>query len=88
MNFLRRIVNLVRSPKPEPEPESKAYAIVPSKDSSDLCIEHVSGVVIRIEEDGRVTVSSPSSLSLHAEGDLEISSNTHIGLVAPRIDLN
>ena len=81
MSILRRIANLVRSPKP--------YAIVPSpNESTDLCIEHVSGVVIRIEHDGRVIVSTPSSLALHADGDLEITSNTHIGLVAPRIDLN
>ncbi len=83
MGILRRLVDKVRGERPT------SYAIVPSPDdSTDLCIEHASGVVIRIENDGRVVVSSPSGLALHADGDLEITSNTHIGLVAPRIDLN
>ena len=83
MGFFRRLVDKVRGQS------SSTYAIVTSPDpNTDLCIEHASGVVIRIENDGRVVVSSPGDLAFHADGNLEISSNTHIGLVAPRIDLN
>lgn len=56
--------------------------------SSDLVITHRSGVVIQIKEDGTVLVASPSNLELYAKGNLQITSGTHIGLVAPRIDLN
>lgn len=87
MGLLRRLVDKVRNPTKSASTDT--FAIVPSPDgSTDLCIEHVSGVVIRIEHDGSVIVSTPSNLALHAEGNLEITSNTHIGLVAPRIDLN
>ena len=83
MGFLRKLVDKVRGQS------SPTYAIIPSPDDqTDLCIEHASGVVIRIETDGRVVVSSPNDLAFHADGNLEITSNTHIGLVAPRIDLN
>lgn len=82
MSILRRFREMVRPARP-------TYAIVPSpSETTDVCIEHVSGVTIRIEHDGRVIVSAPSSMAFHAEGDLQITSNTHIGLVAPRIDLN
>jgi hypothetical protein len=73
-----------------PEPRlPRPYTVVPvSSASTDVRIEHRSGVVIEIEHDGRVVVHTPSALHLHADGDLAITSDTHIGLAAPRIDLN
>ena len=68
---------------------TRSYAVVPvSSGPTDLRIEHRSGVVIEIEHDGRVVVHTPASLHLHATGELALSSDTHIGLAAPRIDLN
>lgn len=67
----------------------KHYSIQPVNSSStDLRIVHRTGVVIQIETDGSVIVSSANNLTLHAKGNLAIASDTHIGLVAPRIDLN
>ena len=82
MGILRRLADLVWSPE-------RTYEIIPVKsETTDLRIEHASGVVLQIEHDGTVLVSTAGALSLHADGDLEISSGTHIGLSAPRIDLN
>ena len=67
----------------------KSYAVVPiGSETTDVRIEHKSGVVVDIEHDGRVVIHTPASMHLHAVGNLEITSDTHIGLVAPRIDLN
>lgn len=80
--LLRRLARMIRRP-------TQTYEVIPVKSATtDLRIEHVSGVVIQIEHDGTVILNSPSSLQLHADGDLQISSDTHIGLSAPRIDLN
>jgi K+/H+ antiporter YhaU regulatory subunit KhtT len=69
--------------------KEKTYSIAEVNDSTtDLTIQHKTGVTIQIEKDGTVIVSSPSNLQLRAAGNLEIISGTHIGLVAPRIDLN
>ncbi|MEC7947585.1 MAG: hypothetical protein VX265_08440 [Myxococcota bacterium] len=57
-------------------------------ETTDIRIEHASGVVLEIEHDGTIVLSTPGALSLHADGELQLSSDTHIGLVAPRIDLN
>jgi hypothetical protein len=81
MSLRRRVATLTRTPK--------AFSIVPAPlPDGDLVIEHVSGVTVRIEPDGRVHITSPSSIQFHAVGDLQLSSDTHIGLYAPRIDLN
>jgi hypothetical protein len=65
------------------------YDIVPvNSDTTDVKIVHTTGTVIQIETDGSVIVSAPNNLTLHAVGDLQIASDTHIGLTAPRIDLN
>lgn len=66
---------------------NKTYEIQ-QVESRDLLITHRSGVTIQICENGSVLVTSPSSLELHARGNLQISSDTHVGVVAPRIDLN
>ena len=82
MGILRRIRRLLQRPP-------RTYEVIPVKsETTDIRIEHASGVVLQIEHDGTVILSSPSNLELHADGDLRISSDTHIGLVAPRIDLN
>jgi len=82
VGILRRLSRLVQRP-------ARTYEVIPVKsETTDIRIEHASGVVLQIEHDGTVLLSSPGKLSLHADGDLQISSDTHIGLVAPRIDLN
>ena len=81
MNILNKLSTIFQ--------KKQTYTITPIKsESTDLQITHISGVVINIEHDGTVIVSSPKHLGLHANGNLHISSNTHIGLKAPRIDLN
>ena len=67
-------------------PIPKNYQIIPI--GYDVMIKHKSGVVVKIDHDGTVAITSPGNLELHAAGNLQITSNTHIGLVAPRIDLN
>ena len=79
MNVLTKLKRLIAS--------TKSYEIQKVA-SNDLLITHRSGVVIQIKEDGTVLVASPGNLELHAVGNLQITSGTHIGLVAPRIDLN
>jgi hypothetical protein len=65
------------------------YAVVPvNSKTTDVKIVHNTGTVIQIETDGSVIVSAPNNLTLHASGNLQIVSDTHIGLTAPRIDLN
>jgi len=82
VGILRRLTRLVQRP-------ARTYEVVPVKsETTDIRIEHASGVVLQIEHDGTVIVSSPGSLELHADGDLRLTSDTHIGLAAPRIDLN
>ena len=69
--------------------KKKPYAISSTKsETTDLTITHITGVVIQIQKDGSVVVNSPSNLTLHAVGNLEITSDTHIGFAALRIDLN
>jgi hypothetical protein len=81
MNIFTKLTNLFV--------ENKTYSITPIKSTTtDIQITHKTGVVISIEYDGSVIVSSPNNLTLHATGNLELSSGSHIGLVAPRIDLN
>lgn len=81
MNILNRLSTIFK--------KQTTYTITPVKsETTDLQITHISGVIIRIEHDGTVIVSSPKHLGLHANGNLHISSDTHIGLKAPRIDLN
>lgn len=79
MNFLTKI-------KQAFTPVAKNYEIIPA--DYDLVIKHKSGVIVKIKEDGSVAISSANALELHSVGNLQISSDTHIGLVAPRIDLN
>lgn len=82
VGILRRLTRLVQRP-------ARTYEVVPVKsETTDIRIEHASGVVLQIEHDGTVIVSSPGNLELHADGDLRLTSDTHIGLAAPRIDLN
>ncbi len=82
MGILQRLKRLLPLP-------TRTYEIIPVKsETTDIRIEHTSGVVLQIEHDGTVLLSAPGNLSLHANGDLAISSDTHIGLAAPRIDLN
>lgn len=67
----------------------KPYTIKPvNSDITDVVITHITGVEIRIESSGTVIISSPTNLELRSNGNLHIESKTHIGLVAPRIDLN
>lgn len=69
--------------------KKKPYSITPvNSATTDLTITHVTGVVVQIEKDGSVIISSPSNLSLQAIGNIQITSDTHIGFTAPRIDLN
>lgn len=79
MNVLTKIKQLIVP--------NRTYKIQKAE-SNDLLITHRSGVAIQIKEDGTVIVASPSNLELHANGNLQITSGSHIGLVAPRIDLN
>ncbi len=82
MGILRKLARLVRPP-------ARTFEVIPVKsETTDIRIEHASGVVLQIEHDGTVILSTPRNMALHADGDLRISSDTHIGLVAPRIDLN
>lgn len=82
MGILRRLTRLVQRP-------ARTYEVIPVKsETTDIRIEHASGVVLQIEYDGTVILSAPGDLALHADGDLRITSDTHIGLAAPRIDLN
>lgn len=82
MGILRRLTRLVRR-------DAQTYEVVPVKsETTDIRIHHASGVVLQIEHDGTVILSAPGKLQLHADGDLQITSDTHIGLAAPRIDLN
>lgn len=68
---------------------SPTYTVVPVKsETTDIRIEHASGVVLQIEHDGTVILSTPGDLAFHANGNLHLTSDTHIGLAAPRIDLN
>ena len=81
MNILNKLSTLFK--------KEQTYTISEIKsDTTDLKITHESGVIIQIEHDGTVIVISPKHLALHARGNLQISSDTHIGLKAPRIDLN
>lgn len=57
-------------------------------ETTDIRIQHASGLVLQIEHDGTVIIATPGKLALHAAGDLQLTSDTHIGLTAPRIDLN
>ncbi len=82
LGILRTLTRLVRRP-------ARTYEIIPVKsETTDIRIEHASGVVLQIEHDGTVIVSAPGDLAQPAGGDLSLSSDTHIGLTAPRIDLN
>lgn len=82
MGILRRLTRLLQRP-------TQTYEVIPVKsETTDILIQHISGVVLQIEHDGTVLLSTPGELELHADGDLRITSDTHIGLVAPRIDLN
>lgn len=80
MNLLSTISNIFKR---------KTYDIIPLTDQNkDVVIKHHTGVEVAICSDGSVIISSPKNLGLHADGNLYMSSNTHIGLSAPRIDLN
>jgi len=81
-NLFRRLTQLLkRAPQ--------TYEVIPIKsETTDIRIQHTSGVVIQIEHNGTVIISAPGNMALHADGDLRITSDTHIGLAAPRIDLN
>lgn len=82
MGLLSRLTRLLHRP-------ARTYAVVPvNSETTDVRIEHVSGLVVQIEHDGTLVVTAPGNLALHAQGDLRITSDTHIGLAAPRIDLN
>ena len=82
MGLLQNLTKWLHRPAP-------TYDVVPVKsETTDIRIEHVSGVVLQIEHDGTVILSTPGKLAFHADGDLRITSDTHIGLAAPRIDLN
>lgn len=82
MNVLTKIVNLFTT-------KTTSYSIIPVKSATtDLIVKHITGVEIRIETDGTVVVSTPANLSLYATGSVQIKSDMHIGLIAPRIDLN
>lgn len=81
MNVLTKLTNLFT--------KSKTYSLIEVKsETTDVVIKHASGVVIQIELDGTVLVSTQGPLQLYSGGDMELKSDTHIGLVAPRIDLN
>lgn len=67
----------------------KPYQIVNvNSETTDLRITHDTGVVVQIEKNGNVVISTPNELELHAKGNMQLISETHIGLTAPRIDLN
>lgn len=51
-------------------------------------LAHVSGTTLHIAPNGAVTINTPTTLDISAGGNVTISSGTHIGLAAPRIDLN
>ncbi|MEL6344532.1 MAG: hypothetical protein AAFV53_15555 [Myxococcota bacterium] len=82
VGVLHRLRRLLRRP-------ARTYEVVSvQSETTDIRIEHASGVVVQIEHDGTVILSTPGNMALHADGDLRITSDTHIGLAAPRIDLN
>lgn len=67
----------------------KPYQIVPvNSETTDVKVIHITGAAVQIEKNGAVIISTPGELELHAKGNLQIVSDTHIGLTAPRIDLN
>ena len=81
MGFLRRLTRLVQQP-------ARTYGVVPVKsETTDIRIEHASGVILQIEHDGTVIVSSPGNLECTRMGPAALVGYPHRS-VRPRIDLN
>jgi hypothetical protein len=49
---------------------------------------HKSGANVFFDPEGNITVYTPTTLTAHSVGEMTLKSDTHIQLIAPRIDWN